>query len=249
MSIASPALSLVLPAYNEARRLPPYLAAVREYLDLEYPGQYEVIVVDDGSRDGQAEVLARLGADWPALRTLCHPHNQGKGAAVRTGVLASRGRWVLFADADGATPIDQERRLREALCAGAEVAVGSRLAGGDGLRRNRHWLRGATGRWFASLAQKLLGLGVRDTQCGFKMFLGEPARRLFVDLRETGYLFDLELLAVAERQGLKIVEVPVNWQEIPGGHFRLFRALPRIALDLCRLRRRLGNTTRQRPER
>jgi len=240
-------LSLVLPAYNEAQRLPPYLAAVRTYLDQRWPGQYEVIVVDDGSQDQLPAFLARTAADWPALSTIRHAQNQGKGAAVRTGVLASRGQWVLFADADGATPIDQERRLCEALQAGADVVVGSRLADGDGIERSRHWLRGISGRLFAALARRLLRLNVRDTQCGFKLFRAEPARRLFAEVRETGYLFDLELLALAQRHGLRIVEVPVAWQEIPGGHLRLLRALPRIFVGLWRLRRRLVGGGSRRP--
>lgn len=238
MSDAPPVLSLVLPAYNEARRLPPFLAAVRAYLDRHYPAAYEAIVVDDGSQDGLDQVLARVAAEWPLLRVIRHEHNQGKGAAVRTGVLASRGARVLFADADGATPIDQEPRLTEAICRGAQVAVGSRLADGDGLNRSRQWLRGLGGRAFAALARWLLGLSVRDPQCGFKMFVGDVARRLFVDVRESGYLFDLELLTLAARQGLTVAEVPVNWQEIPGGHLRLFRALPRILLGLLLLRHR-----------
>jgi dolichyl-phosphate beta-glucosyltransferase len=233
-------LSLILPAYNEAHRLPPFLTTVRAYLDQHYPGCYEVIVVDDGSQDGLDRVLAQVAADWPALRPLRHERNQGKGAAVRTGVLASRGQRVLFADADGATPIDQEPRLAAALDRGAQVAVGSRLAEGDGLNRSRQWFRGLGGRAFAALARRLLGLSVRDPQCGFKMFVGDVARRLFVDVRETGYLFDLELLSRAARQGLTVAEIPVNWQEIPGGHLRLFRALPKIFVGLLLLRARSG---------
>jgi len=243
-------LSLVLPAYNEAERLPPYLVAVRAYLDgtcgtgfqpvnSRQVGNlsYEVIVVDDGSTDGLEGVLRAAAADWPQLRSIRHPKNLGKGAAVRTGVLASRGQRVLFADADGATPIDQEGRLREAICGGADVAVGSRLVAGEGLSRSRNWLRAWIGRTFARLARGLLRLPVRDTQCGFKMFRGDAARALFAEVQEPGYLFDLEVLARAQRRGMKIVEVPVSWREIPGGHFRLVRAMPRILLGLWRLRR------------
>ena len=114
------ALSVVIPAYNEARRLPPYLASVRRYLDKRYPDGYEVIVVDDGSGDGLSDVLAPLSADWPELVVMRHPENRGKGAAVRTGILAARGDLFLFADADGATPIDEEANLHEAVRAGAK---------------------------------------------------------------------------------------------------------------------------------
>ncbi len=233
------ALSLVLPAYNEAGRLPPYLAAVREHFDRRYGEGYEVIVVDDGSGDGLVPLLARSAADWPQLRWLRHPHNQGKGAAVRTGILAAEGQLVMFADADGATPIEEERRLAEAIDGGAALAIGSRLVAAEGVARSRSPLRGLAGRLFAAVARRLVGLAVRDTQCGFKMFRRDVGRHLFSLARENGYLFDLEVLALAERFGYKVAELPIRWSEVPGGHLSLARELPRIAVDLCRLRRRL----------
>jgi len=233
-------LSVIIPAYNEARRLPPYLASVRQYLDAHYPGGYEAIVVDDGSRDGLPDVLSALRADWPELAVMRHPDNRGKGAAVRTGMLAARGELLLFADADGATPIDQEAGLSQAIAAGADVAVGSRLVAAPGVIRRRTRLRGLTGRLFAGLARWWLGISVRDPQCGFKMFRGEAGRRLFSLSRETGYLFDLELLVLADRLGYCVAEVPVNWTDVPGGHLSLRRELCRILFGLCRLRRRLS---------
>ena len=232
-------LSLVIPAYDEARRLPPFLASVRPYLDGRYPGGYEVIVVDDGSRDRLADVLAPLQADWPELVVMRHPANLGKGAAVRTGMLAARGRWLLFADADGATPIDQEVKLGEAMAAGADVAVGSRLVAATDVTRRRTRTRGLAGRLFARLARWWLHLAVCDTQCGFKMFRREAARKLFSLSRESGYLFDLELLVLADRLGYRVVEVPVDWSDVPGGHLSLVRDLGRIVIGLWRLRQSL----------
>jgi len=237
-------LSVIIPAYNEAQRLPPYLASVRQYLDGHYPGGYEAIVVDDGSGDGLPGVLSALRVDWPELAVMRHPANRGKGAAVRTGMLAARGERLLFVDADGATPIDQEARLSQAIAAGADVAVGSRLVAATGtlgvVTRRRTLLRGLTGRLFAGLARWWLGISVRDTQCGFKMFRGEAGRRLFSLSRETGYLFDLELLVLAGRLGYRVAEVPVNWADVPGGHLSLRRELCRTLFGLCRLRRRLS---------
>jgi dolichyl-phosphate beta-glucosyltransferase len=232
-------LSVVLPAYNEARRLPPYLAEVRAYLDGRYPGDYEVIVVDDGSGDGLGDVLAELAPDWPRLAVMRHETNRGKGAAVRTGMLAAAGRWLLFADADGATPIDQEARLARAIQAGADLAVGSRLVPAADVTRRRSRRRALVGRWFARLARCWLRIPVRDTQCGFKMFQREAGRKLFSLAQEPGYLFDLELLILAGRLGYRVVEVPVNWADVPGGHLSLARELGRILLGLWRLRRRL----------
>jgi len=232
-------LSLVIPAYNEAARLPRYLAAVRSYLDARRRGAYEVIVVDDGSGDGLPEVLARAASDWPELAVMRHATNQGKGAAVRTGMLAARGERLLFADADGATPIGQETGLSEAIGAGADVAIGSRLLAAPGVTRRRTWSRGLAGRLFARFARWWLGIDARDTQCGFKMFRREAARELFGRSRESGYLFDLELLVLARRLGYRVDEVPVNWADVPGGHLSLARSLPGVLLGLWRLRRRL----------
>jgi dolichyl-phosphate beta-glucosyltransferase len=232
-------LSVIIPAYNEAQRLPAFLVSVRDYLDNRHPDRYEVIVVDDGSRDGLRQVLAPFEAVWPQLVVMQHETNQGKGAAVRTGMLAARGRLLLFADADGATPIEEVAKLAAAIEAGADVAVGSRLVQTEEVRRNRSWARGLAGRVFAGLARRCLRVGVRDTQCGFKMFLHDVGRKLFSLSRETGYLFDLELLALADRFDYRVEEVPVNWQEVPGGHMNVVRDSVKMFLGLLRLRSRL----------
>ena len=232
------ALSVILPAFDEARRLPPYLAAVRSYLDGGAAGPYEVIVVDDGSRDDTAEVVAGAAEQWPQLRLLRHARNEGKGAAVRTGMTAAQGELLLFADADGAAPIDQAARLVAAIAAGADVAVGSRILPDTEVSRSRHWHRGVAGRLFAVAARRLLGIGVLDTQCGFKMFRAAAARKLFSAMREERYLFDLELLLLAKEFQMNVVEVPIRWQEVSGSHMRLLVELPRIVAGLWRLRKR-----------
>jgi dolichyl-phosphate beta-glucosyltransferase len=242
VSTAGPALSLVIPAYNEARRLPPYLASIREYLDRAYPGGYEVLVVDDGSTDALIEVIERLAADWPQLHCIRHPENRGKGAAVRSGMLAAQGELLLFADADGATPIEEETRLAAAIRAGADLAVGSRLLSDADHRCARPWFRRLAGRMFAAVARRLMRLSVRDTQCGFKMFRREAGHKIFSAATEPRYLFDLEVLALAQRFGYRIVEAPINWAEVPGGQFSLLGELPRVLIDLLRLRRRLKRT-------
>lgn len=234
------ALSVIIPAYNEAQRLPPYLASVRQHLGARYADSYEVVVVDDGSGDGLCAALAPLAADWPQLAILRHPANRGKGAAVRTGMRTARGRLLLFADADGATPIDQEARLSEAIEGGAELAVGSRMLPSPEVTRRRTIVRGLVGRVFAGWARWWLAVAVRDTQCGFKMFRRRVGRKLFLLGREPGYLFDLELLALAQRLGYTIAEVPINWSDVPGGHLSLARESGRTLVGLWRLRRRLS---------
>ena len=232
------ALSLVIPAYNEVRRLPPYLESIRAHCAAEFGEAYEVLVVDDGSRDGLADVLRALLPGWPQLNCCHHVENRGKGAAVRTGMLAARGERLLFADADGATPITEECRLRAALDAGADVAIGSRLVAAAHVQRQRQWTRALVGRLFAIAARNLLQLPVHDTQCGFKMFRRELGQRLFQQTTETGYLFDLEVLMLAVRLGYRIVEVPVHWSDQPGSKLHLRREFWRIWRDLWRLRQR-----------
>ncbi|MGO9114868.1 MAG: dolichyl-phosphate beta-glucosyltransferase [Thermoguttaceae bacterium] len=232
------ALSLILPALDEAQRLPSYLQSVRVYLEESFRQPYEVLVVDDGSRDETAAVVQRFAGQWPQLRLLRHAQNAGKGSAVRTGVLAAAGELLLFADADGAAPIEEHARLAAAIAQGADVAIGSRLIADPAIRRSRDWYRGLTGKFFALAARRLLRISVLDTQCGFKMFRAPAGRRLFAALTETRYLFDLELLMLAQRFELRVVEVPIQWQEVPGGHLNPLRELPQIVAGLWRLWRR-----------
>ena len=231
------AVSVIIPALNETRRLPPYLTAIQSHCQSQFADRYEVVVVDDGSTDGLPDVLQELSQDMPQLKVISHGQNRGKGAAVRTGMLAGLGDLLLFADADGATPIEEETRLRSAIEAGADLAVGSRLVEASNVRRRRTKGRAMIGRGFASLVRWFLNIPVRDTQCGFKMIRREPARELFTVMREEGFLFDLELLILARRLGYRIVEVPVNWSDQPESRMKWFPVLRQMLSVLPRLRR------------
>ncbi|MFO0797698.1 MAG: glycosyltransferase [Gemmataceae bacterium] len=235
----TPQLSVVVPAFNETARVGPYLAEVRAHLDAAYPANYEVLVVDDGSTDGTPDLIRATAAGWRELRLVQLPANAGKGAAVRAGVRAAAGRRVLFADADGATPIAEEWKLARAVAKGAAVAVGSRYVDGPGVTRTRNPRRAVMGSVFRLAARALVGVGVRDTQCGFKMFTAGAAAALFGSGRETGYLFDIELLALADRFGLPVAEVAVNWAEQPGSKVRVVRDSVRMFAGLWRVRRHL----------
>lgn len=204
-------LSVVIPAYNEAERLGPSLERVAGYLG-ERGAEYEILVVDDGSTDGTAAVAA--GYEDRGVRVLRQPRNLGKGAAVRRGVLASRGRRVLVSDADLSTPIEAVERLEAAL-AGADVAFGSRAAAGADVQIRQPFYRELMGKTF-NLIIRLFGVrGIQDTQCGFKLLDGEAARRLFAGMIVDRFAFDVELLWLARREGLRVVEVGVPWVDSP----------------------------------
>lgn len=233
--------SIILPAYNEALRLPPYLASIRERLRTHAGLRYEILVVDDGSQDNLADIVRGWTRSWPELILLQHSTNQGKGAAVRRGILAARGDLILFADADGATPIAAEALLRQAITGGADVAIGSRLLVSPSASLHRCWWRHCSGQLFAILVRHCLHLPLRDTQCGFKMFRREVAWRLFQACTETGYLFDLEILLRAHYLGYRIAEIPVSWRDVPGSKVNLLSDGWKMIRGLGRLRRSLGD--------
>ena len=235
-------LSVVIPAYNEAARLPPYLETIRDHLTDEYGGDYEVVVVVDGGQDDLRERLAERRACWPQLRVLRHDTNRGKGAAVRTGMLAATGSLLLFADADGATPIQEERKLRTRIEAGADIAVGSRLVPAAHVHRSRNLLRQFMSQVFLFAVRRACHVPVEDTQCGFKMFRGVVGRRLFAAATEDGYLFDLQILMLAAKWGHEVTEVPVAWRDVPGSKVRrgrdswkMWRGLQRLKPEVDRI--------------
>jgi dolichyl-phosphate beta-glucosyltransferase len=232
---AQPGLSIVVPAYNEQERLGP---TIRSYLDYCRGRQLsvELIVVDDGSLDSTSAVVERLSAEYPELRLIRLAENRGKGYAVRTGVVNARGHLVLFADADGATPLSELARLQAAIGEGADVAIGSRALAGEGVRVRAKLYRRAIGRAFHLLVRSLTVKGVQDTQCGFKLFRGPVAHDLFSRMRMTGFSFDVELLMMAKRQGYRVAEVPVNWVHQPGSKVNLALDSMRMARDLFVIR-------------
>jgi len=234
-------LSIVIPAYNESRRLGPYLDNVCAYFD--HRGDlYEVLVVDDGSTDDTADVVIRSSARNPAVRLIRLSENVGKGAAIRAGMHEARGAHCLFADADGATPITEVSRLEAALRSGAHMAIGSRrLACRDARFQVRATLhRTVIGNAF-NVVTRLMGLrDIRDTQCGFKLFTKAVARDLFSVSRINGYGFDLELLFVAQSRGYRVAEAPINWVDQPGTKVRLLRDGVRTVGELLAIRRNLA---------
>jgi dolichyl-phosphate beta-glucosyltransferase len=213
-------LSIVVPAYNEERRLPPTLINMIDFFD-RMPFSYEVIVVDDGSSDGTADIVRKFERVREQVRLIQLPKNYGKGHAVRLGVLNSRGKRVLFADADGATPIEEFLRLNEALNKGAPIAIGSRALASTDTKVSTSIHRRLLGRLFNRCVNTVLVPSIADTQCGFKMFTRPVATFLFRNQRSDGFSFDVELLYVAKKSEIPVTEVPINWNNIPGSKVNL----------------------------
>ncbi|MEU2624729.1 dolichyl-phosphate beta-glucosyltransferase [Streptomyces sp. NPDC007157] len=229
-------LSVVIPAYNEEGRLGPTLDAVTRYLaDNESRfGTWEVIVSDDGSTDGTREVAA-LG--HPYVRLVTADRNRGKGNALRLGVAASGGRRVLVTDADLAAPIEELEPLDKALSEGYAAAIGSRAVPGAEISDHQHRLRELLGRAGNLLIRATAVPGIKDTQCGFKLFDGDRARDAFAGSRLDGWGIDVEVLQHLHRDGGSIAEVPVRWSHQPGSKVGPL-AYPKVLADLARLRLR-----------
>ena len=233
--------SVVIPAYNEAMRLPAYLKEVVAYFDgRDQP--YEVVVVDDGSRDATADCVRELARLHPSVRLHVLPQNRGKGCAVRTGMTVASGALRLMADADGATPIVEVKRLEAAMQAGADLAVGSRALPDPSVVVRARTHRKLSGQVWSRLVRALGVSGVVDTQCGFKLFRGPVADALFRPLRTEGFGFDVELLLLARRRGYRIVEVPINWTDQPGSKVGVLKDGPRMLVQIVAARLRLALT-------
>ena len=243
--MADPRWSVVIPAYNEALRLPAYLADVVAYFDgRDEP--YEVLVVDDGSADETAARVREAQAVHPSVTLHRLAVNRGKGFAVRAGMRAARGALRLMADADGATPIGEVKRLEAAIQSGADVAVGSRALPDPSVSRQVRLHRKVSGEIFNALVRLLSVGGISDTQCGFKLFRGPAAEALFGELQTAGFGFDVELLLLARRRGYRVVEVAINWADQPGSKVGVLKDGPRMLAQILATRLRLARAGEKR---
>lgn len=208
MSTAAPLLSLIIPAYNEAERLPVTLPAVIAFLDAQ-PYGVELILVDNNSRDDTRRIAAEFAATRPYISVLSEP-TQGKGAAVRAGMLAATGDYLFMADADFSMPVEEIAKFLPPNLSAYDVAIGSREAPGA-VRYNEPAYRHLMGRVFNFYVKVLAIPGFEDTQCGFKCFRREVARDILPYQTIDGWAFDVELLFIALRRGYHVIEVPVDW--------------------------------------
>lgn len=227
-------LSVVIPAFNERKRIIPTLKKIRQYLETQ-DFLYEIIVVDDGSTDGMAAAIKKEQIGRP-IRLLQNDTNRGKGYSVRKGILAARGEFILFSDADLSTPIEEVEKLLQRLDKGYDIAIGSRALAASKLVIRQSWCRETAGRTFNFLVQTLAFPGIKDTQCGFKLFTRRAARLIFNRQRFDGFGFDVEILYLGKKLDFKIAEVPVRWLNSPGSKVNILRDSTKMFLDLFRLR-------------
>lgn len=228
-------LSVIIPAYNEEKRLGPHLEPVLKFLRSHYPN-FELIIVDDGSPDATAHTVAAAIAKEPRARLITYQPNRGKGYAVRTGVLASRGDNVLFMDADLSTPVTEIPRILKFL-RGADIVIGSRAQPESHISKRPPPFRRLSSFIFDQVKYALVGLRrYKDTQCGFKVFRGPIARQLFAKSQIDRFMFDVEILYLAERAALVIREMPVTWADAPGSTVRFWEGIVSMFRDLWRIR-------------
>lgn len=228
-------LSVIVPAYNEQDRLGPKLGSVLDYLEKKFPN-YELIIVDDGSKDETASsVKAAIKSDERS-KLISYTPNRGKGFAVRTGVLASHGEIVLFMDADLSTPLLEIPKILN-LLKDADIVIGSRGLAGDKITKRAPLFRQLASKIFDQVKYSLVGLRrFKDTQCGFKAFKGDVARNLFSKCQVDRFMFDAEVLYLAEKARLKILEMPVSWADMPGSTVRFWEGIYYMFRDLWRIR-------------
>ncbi|MBN1868937.1 glycosyltransferase family 2 protein [Candidatus Sumerlaeota bacterium] len=232
---SAPEWSIVVPAYNEAKtgRLRTTLQAIRAYV-AQRALSAQILVIDDGSTDDTADLVAR---EFPQIVLLRNPENRGKGYSVRRGLLHGDGKYLLFTDADLSTPIKEIERFEKAFADGADIAIGSRALKDSRIEIRQSLWRETSGRIFNLLVRVLSRLPYHDTQCGFKAYRREVARRIARLQRLDGWAFDVEQLHLARLLGYAVREVPIRWINSPASRVRFFRDSSRMIVDTIRVLR------------
>jgi dolichyl-phosphate beta-glucosyltransferase len=229
-------LSVVIPAYNEDRRLPKAIEQISSYLSAR-PLRAEILVVDDGSTDATAKLVEDYRGKYPGMRLIRNGRNRGKGYSVRHGMLEARGEIALFTDADLSTPIEEADKLLRALREdGYDGAIGSRALDRSLIQVHQSAFREQAGTFFNRLVRAIAGIGFSDTQCGFKAFRRERTRIIFEQQRIERFGFDPEILFLAKRHGLRVAEIPVRWSHDPGTKVNVIEDGLRMFADLLVIR-------------
>jgi dolichyl-phosphate beta-glucosyltransferase len=230
-----PHLSVIIPVYNETRRLANSVPKLIDYFQQQSYG-YEFVIVDDGSSDGTAQMARELFAPIKNLRVIESRPNRGKGHAVKVGMLAARGKIRMFCDADMSTPLGELEHFWPWLDQGYKVVIGSRKMMGSSIEKHQPLWRESLGKVFTWLTNRIATRGISDVTCGFKCFTAEAADDLFSRSVIDDWSFDAEVLFVAQRRGYKIKEIPVSWHDVPGTKVRLVRDALNSLANLARIR-------------
>lgn len=233
-------ISIVIPAYNEKKRIEGSLAETCAYMN-DFGMEYEIIVIDDGSSDGTGRIVERIAKDVRNVRLVRYDKNRGKGHALRTGVLVTKGDFVLVMDADLSTPMDELRKLMPYLSDGEfDIAIGSRALALSDIIKKQPWWRRGMGKTFNKIVKALVIGGFSDTQCGFKLFKGESARSLFGEAKIDRFAYDVEILALATKKEYRIKEVPIRWINSPESRVDPVKDSLQMLADLVRIRFAVG---------
>jgi dolichyl-phosphate beta-glucosyltransferase len=233
-------ISVVVPVYDEAACLGGTVRILGDLLEACARGDWEIVLVDDGSSDGTGTLIDELGVRDPRVRGARHEQNRGKGAAIQTGVALTRGDSVLFTDADLSTPPDTLKEFLIELENGADVVIGNRKSSQATIERSQPWIRVHLGLGFTWLTNAVMGLSISDYTCGFKLFRGDAARAIFAELGTNRWCFDVEVLARAVRAGCVVREVPVHWHHVDDTRVKVGRDTLQSLVELVDIRRRLG---------
>jgi dolichyl-phosphate beta-glucosyltransferase len=229
-------LSVVIPAYNEQARIGETLQRAYPWLRSRF-ARFEIIVVDDGSTDRTVDTVDDFASRAPELRLLETLENMGKGHAVRSGVLASRGEAVLFSDADLSTPIEEVEKALDLLAGGYAVAIASRALKDSDVRVHQGIVRETMGKIFNVIVRRLCRLPFIDTQCGFKCYSRAAAQAIFSRARVDGFAFDVETLVIARRLGLRVADFPVRWFDSPPSRVRMVLHPIQMLIEILKVRR------------
>jgi dolichyl-phosphate beta-glucosyltransferase len=230
-----PDISLILPAFNEAGRIAGTTSEAVRYFESRHLN-YEVIVAADGT-DGTREIIADMARGNPRLRVIGGPARRGKGIGVREAVALAAGALIGYADADNKVPIEEYDKVAPFLASGCPIVIGSRALERSVIERAQPWFRRVGSKGFRIVMEAITGLhSISDTQCGFKFFQSQAARQIFRLQKIDGYMFDVEILLLAQRLGLRVHEVPIRWRDDNDSRLELVRGNLRNMRDILRIR-------------
>lgn len=229
-------ISIILPCYNEELRLRPTVESIINYFSHKQD-KIELIIVNDGSKDGTLELIKELVQQYPiTVKFLTYEINRGKGYATKLGMLAAEGKLILYNDADGASPVEEIEKLIDAINSGYDIAIGSRALASENTQVKTNVFRKIIGRIFSFFVSLIILGKIKDTQCGFKLFTQESAKFLFTRQTAERFSFDVEILFLAQKNKLKIAEVPINWTNVPGSKVNLIGDSLNMFFDLLQYR-------------